>query len=325
MPRINIEEMLVKARGPQVIEGKAEQVSSVPVKSDPKPEEYEIPAGPLRQLDHTKLNSNSQVLEQLNALLPLNKYGLPDYIYRADMIDHAMMLSAMQELKEDPRKEVATKVQSMLQSALVYLDFSEGFPKFEEEPLWKRLPYEPELAFQAFMAYIQLEGVRDLNDLVGYKPADLMIWYHTYLWAHRVKAYDMYLIVHHQRLKLRRALGMEDNHYQVAGEMIQTVLGKIRQGGDDFWAQLKPLQAATILDRMVKVQRMSVGLSAQGGSSVDQMPLIPTVQSMMEQVSEATESKDAEVKTVSDEIMESPEALEHAQDLLLTMQGAKNG
>lgn len=329
MPRVEIEELLSERRAPHVIEGTATDITpDLPARIIPdepqEPPRYQIPPGPLRQLDIHRLETKHQVMEQLNALLPLNKYDLPDYIYRADLIDHGMMLSALQELKDNPRKEVATKVQGMLHSAQVFLDYTEGYPKFEHQPLWRRLPFEPDHAYLAFQGYLALEGVRQLEYLISFEPADLKAWFHTYLWTHRVVAFDMYNIVDHQRRKIRRALGLENNHFELAGAIIDKVKAKMAEIGEgvDFWKELNPKDAVIILEKMIKVQRLSLGLSTLGGN-LDEIPKNPSVQNMLEQISAVKEVKDDSAKDVADEIMSNPDALESAQNLLLELQGSK--
>lgn len=327
MPRVDIIDLLGSAGQTQVIDGTAKDITTVrkPILEEPEVEKpYEIPPGPLRQLDPTRVGTKAQVMEQLNGILPLNQYDLPDYIYRADLVDHQMMLSSLGELQANPHKEVATKVQDMLGAAKVFLDYSEGYPRLEQRPLWDKLPYEAETEYLAFKQYLSLEGVRQQGDLISFHLKDVSSWFHTYLWGIRVKAWDMYILVDHQRKRLRRALGMEDTHYKMAGEIITTVQNNIAAAGDDFWKVLKPLAAVTIIEKMIRIQRLSVGLSGNEDAS-SALPQVPSIQSMLEKVAGVPEDhRQDDVKEVTDGLMNNPEALEYAQDMLLELQGNKD-
>lgn len=330
MPRVNIEHMLSSVRHTsQVINGEAKEVGSrklsiVPNDND-EPKQYIIPPGPLRQLDVNKLDTKQQVMEQLNALVPLNKYNLPEYIYRADLIDHGIMLDAIRTLRDDPSKDVATRISDMLSAATVMLDYTEGYPRYDQEPLWKRLPFESDDAYAALEAYISLGGVRQITALISFAVTDVRNWFHMYMWAYRVRSFDMYVLAHHQKLRIQRALTTEDSHYRMAEGLLKRLMQKVQEkteAGLDFFENISPKDAVLMMEKLSKIQRLSAGLNSGDRSSLE-TPASPTVEGLMEQIAGPSMHNEDEGHNLTEEIMNNPEALEAAQELALALQGGE--
>jgi hypothetical protein len=352
MPRHNVEQLLastVRDPTPKVIEGKAERVGSRP---HPHPHlgvvddgqafgaddsgnpnlggsdlraAREFLSGPLAKINTKCLNTKQQVMEQLNNSLPLNKYNLPDYIYRADMVDHGLMLKALGDIEQAPEKStaIAADVHAMLTAAMVEVDYSEGYPRILETPFWYDLPWEPKESYTQFQAYLDLGGVRQLHQLIGYDIGEARNNFHMYLWSFRVKAYDMYVIAHHQKLRIQRALSTEDKHYRMAEGLITQLKAEIQRRGNAFLEGIEPDKAVAMLEKLVRVQRISVGLAANGDSGPMPISKTPTVTAIMEEIAEAEGSKQEEDNQITEDLMNNPEALEQAQNLIVSLQEQK--
>lgn len=318
-----MEQLLEEGRQPQVIEGVAKDITpprlEVIRREATTPPGYVIPPGPLRQLNIDRLNTKTEVMEQLNSLIPLNKYGLPDYVYRADLIDHGLMLDAMRRLHADPSKQVAVEVQDMLNAAVEHLDYSEAYPSFEGTPFWKQLSYEPTDAHVALQTYIGLTGVRQLSELIAFDQAALREWFYLYMWDFRAKSFDLYKIAHHQRRRIMRALAVEDDHYTMAERLIKGILAKIEQKGSEWLDITEPHQMVNMLEKLAKIQRLSVGLSAM--SAQEETIKAPSTATLMELAAgPQSETKDNS-NAVTEKILDNPDAIAAAEDLILELNG----
>lgn len=312
-----------------------------------------IPHGPLRALDPKKLNAKWQLFEQLNSTIPLNEYGLPSFIYRADMLDHFQIQAALLKnraqhntalsassqdqlllLRDSPQTRVAPELpagvedaieipeaQGMLESAMMHLSYHEGFPATESgTPLWRRLEFEPEAAADAFEAYLTLEGARKFSDLIAYPPDEVRAWFHMYYWDVRARAFELYRVAHTQRTKLKRMLDVEDDHFKKAAAMLAKV-GKAMDSIDaEALEELGPTKVVDLFEKLVKIQRISVGLNVNGGSveegAQNKAPSTNViVQQVVQNTPQPTQQKDEDIDILED----APDAIEMAQELIIRM------
>lgn len=318
-----------KAPPPPVIEGDFSRVPAITSPDQaPRAEilKPRIPFGPLRKLAPSRLNTRRDLLEQLNASLPLNDSDMPDFVYRPDLLD----VEAFRKLADpDVSPETVAELQSMLDAATVQLKFHEGFPSLPNgTPFWSQLDYEPTEAHQAFLEYQRQGGVRSLEELghdIRISMSDLLDWFHMYFWNFRVTAFDMFKVIRHQRLKLLRALNMEDNHFQVAEQLMGQLSDHFRT--EEFskgLAGLDPDKAVAMLEKVTKLQRISVGLGEKGGFSDEiEPPRIPTVEIAMRQMAIPKEKESATDEEDFDLLVESPDNIDIAQELIIRMNAPK--
>lgn len=300
-----------------------------------------IPFGPLRQLDFSRVLSKATLIEQLTKLLPLNEMGQPIYIFRPDLLSaqdfveyHQVltspsvpaMVSTAPPMMRQPIQQRVQNLHDMVSASILYLDYSEGFPALGQgQPFWGKMPYETDQSYNAFISYMEMGGARQLAGLHAYQMDDLREWFHVYYWAYRVKAYDIYRAAHHAKLKMKRMLETEDSHYVIAERMLRK-LENYLLNAEFSDENLTPDKAIKMLETITKIQRVSVGLSATGTEGKEP-PKAGDISVIVQQVSNNGSSKDQRRDDAAEALMDDPEALELAQDLIIRSQnsGHRNG
>lgn len=179
-----------------------------------------------------------------------------------------------------------------LANAYVPISYNEGFPTLPDgKPFWSQLDFEPLLAYKAFKVYIEqasngFRRVYDLKDhiqdqdtttaieLSPLTSKDLMDLSHLYYWGFRAKAYDLYSIVLRRKEREQRALSVENYHYQKAESLLERVFEIMEKTDDDgdneFFETMTPKVAVELMKTLMQVQRVSVGLPANGPLNPDQ-------------------------------------------------------
>ncbi len=306
-----------------------------------------LPAGPLRKLDIRRLVTRGQLIEQLMKEVPLNDYGLPDYIYRADLLNEQEFYRTISWAKTQAGTKVENAAQAtttpnflrsrqsddiglgvtysphelmeILDSARVELSYAEGFPALPSgRPFWTQLETEPKVAHEAFEAYIQLGGARQIHNLFQYDMSDLQEWFNTYYWNYRVVAFDLYRIAHHKKIQLQRLLDVQNKHYAMAERYLGTVSRYLDGVSDEEMERIGPEKAVNMMEKLVKIQRMSVGLSATGNERAEELQKVQPVNIIMAQVS-GDRQRVQKVDDV-DLLMDNPDAIDAAQELIIKMQ-----
>ena len=306
---------------------------------DEAPVAVRLPHGPLRSLDASRMMTKWQLVEQLTASLPMNEWDLPEFVYRADMLDHALVaegINAFHGVTRDDASPTPTITSPMegrsagiqeivahLNAARVDLTYHEGFPAVEDRPFWQRLPYESEQAYDAFIFYLEQGGARKMTDLSAYDMGDVKQWFHTYYWNFRCKAFDLYRTVDATRRKLHRMISTEDSHYKIAERLLAS-LDNITQSSDfmDKLASMDPDKVIGVLDKIIKIQRISSGLNANGGTFEQVKPQqAATTNIIMQQITEGHVKKD-EGADEFDMLVEDPSLVDMAQNLIIASQKA---
>jgi hypothetical protein len=305
------------------------EVASEASSLDPEPSDSGEPAGPvlperslgvLAQINTAKIATKSQVMEQLNGLLPLNFFNLPEYVYRPDMVDHELMNSSLAALQADPGLDVTGQVLDMLKAAVVEVDYSEGYPRIGLTPIWKTLPWEPPEAYVAFQHYIAMVGVRRLDGIDGYAPEVLAEYFHQYMWAFRIKAYDMYVIANHSRQRIQRSLDVDDHDFRFTDKLIKQIERHIDTKGEEYLTEVPMKDAIAMLEKLTKIRRNAVGLPVGQAPGDMKVPGVVTTQGIMAKIAEHEAVKKETVEdTFFEDILANPDALEKAQDLIVSV------
>ena len=293
----------------------------------------------LRGANIASINSTWQLVAQLTANIPLNEYNLPIYVYRPDMLDYGQIVrtlqstptttgparSAVAEAYLPAAKMDVLELEAHIDAAMLHLGYAEGFPTMPTgTPFWQQLDFEPRECYDMFIAYLELGGARQLSSMIGYPLELLQECFNLYYWSYRVKAFDLYRVAHHQKKKLQRMLKTEEDHFEVAERM----LGKLRTYLDAAIIDeesVTPEKAVNMLEKLVKIQRISVGLPANGESKENNAPRSMTpVNVIMQQIAAGNGQTRNEVPTV-DLLMEDPDAVDLAQELIIKMQKTGGG
>lgn len=266
----------------------------------------------LRSIDIRKLEGRSDLIRELTSNIPENEFNLPQYIYRADMLDVSWL----------GEEEWPENITDTLEVATVYLNYDQGFPIFRNgTPFWARMDFESVEAYTAFSKYLEQPGARTFHGMVGFSVDLIMEWYSTYYWAYRARAYDLFKAAHHQRMREQRILGAQDSHFVEAEKILGRIVKAIGNQTDDDLKELGADKLAGIMDKMVSIQRKSLGLSANGGTGDSEGPKSTSFELAIRQVaSNSGATRKDNDSTETEMLLADPEALVAAQELILKVQ-----
>lgn len=294
-----------------------------------------LPMGPLRSIDYRRLNDRAQLLEQLALTLPVNEYNLPTHVYRPDMLDLDAFVEALkppdsstpttQAPIERDRQVCIQNLVGQLDAAVVHLYYAEGFPTLSNGiPFWQNLTFEPKEAYDAFIDYLELGGARQISQLHSYNLDTIREYFHLYYWGLRVKAFDLYRVAHAQKLKVQRMISTEDTHYRMAEKLMAKVFTYLEDA--EFNEEtLTPDKAVAMMEKLVKIQRISVGLPAAGESRENtavRTPQSTTV--IMQQISKGNEAAERPADSGMELLLEDQSSIDLAQELIIRRQSAHN-
>lgn len=296
------------------------------------------------------LSEKAVTMRSLIADVPLNHLGLPEYIYRADIVPG--------DLYSSP-DYTSTEVTDLIEQAVLELDYSQGYPTLDNtEPFWGKLPYESINAYNAFVAYMDLPRskesrhvstdltehplkdfgtivpVRQLHLLKNLLPQDadhLLDYYHIYQWPMRTRAYDLFHVAHHNKLKEHRLANVEDKHFTMATKFLdyaQNQLEIIFTNPEEYG--LKPKEVMDLMVSMMKVQRLSAGATPFGSTQVDKhaLPQNASMEVMLRTIVQQAGAETVVETGGSDPtklLMQDPDAMALAQELFIKMNASKTG
>lgn len=267
---------------------------------------------PVRGIDLSTVKDRRGFIVGLCKNFPVNDFNLPLYLYRPDLIDIAVIQTAAESEDLEPLTE-------MLRVAEVQLDYTEGFPAVETgTPIWGRLPFEEDVAFSAFLQYLDQPGTRMVSMVTAYAPDDVRNWQILNYWQIRALAYDMYRVVHAHRLRERRILQMNDTHF-IESEKAFNKLAKVLGDKLDDLDAMKDMSVNDVtnaLEKIVKIQRLAMGLSSTGK---DETPKNSTnVEVAMREVSQTAAPQIAhDDNTDMSAILADPKLLAKAQEVVI--------
>lgn len=249
------------------------------------------------------------MFREISSVIPKNENGLPQYIYRPDLVP-----PNLPELSKEEQSQ-------LLDVAAIEIIYSEGFPTLEDgTAIWERLGFEPDAHHKAFQAYLNMTdviGIRRLevldksssahaeymallnpnlnptnntttngskpnnalNPLQGavaaldYSREQLIEVSTYYSWAIRANAWDYFRFAQYQKIRERRALECTNSHYLTAERLLQTILPYFEEVDDDgtlvCLADMTPRVALDFFERLTKIQRLSAGLGASSITETD--------------------------------------------------------
>lgn len=286
------------------------------------------------------ISERARVMRELCESIPNNEYGLPTYLYRADLIPGGF--------ESLPPKEQ----NDYIDAATVELDYQQGFPVLPDgEPFWSTLPGEHPDAHRAFIHYLDMprQAAKDdrgqiglatpvrqlhlLKDMTGKSTSDLMGWCIMFYWPQRARAYDMFIMASHNKQKEYRLQEAENSHFGIATKFIeyaQTFLDGVFADPNKY--ELTPKEAMDLLVKMIQVQRLSLGVAPFGSSNgkgaggSDALPQGASFEVILRQIAQNAGMATGTNKgsDVTRQLFDDPEALESAQELIIKLNGMKN-
>lgn len=221
------------------------------------------------------LVERGKLFEVLNKQLAINQYHLPDYIFRADLVP-------LNFVEYPPEQRL-----NILNGAAIQLSFVHGYPALNETlPFWEQLPSEPHDAYNAFMIYLEFPEKSNHDNPVRMLPMiaevtkipleDIAAYSHIYYWHQRAKAYDLFIVACHRKQREFRIMSIEGAHFKMADEMlakIQKIASKkLDEAMDEEGDDTKLKDVIDMAHKLVQIQRISVGLAANGNQQIDMGP-----------------------------------------------------
>lgn len=286
---------------------------------------------PQRQYAHLDRIDSFRMLTQKT---PTNDYGLPIYVLRADLIPDGIF-----DMDDIDRAQFVA-------AAGINIIYDEGFPTFDNgDALWSRMEFESDEAFALFKKYLdqaEKNGARRLEELAFEQTgtsADIAIHFDTYRkrlkeyfvyynWAVRAKAFDMFRVAAYHKLREHRILSTTDKHFLEAEKILGLVVGYFgelsEETGKPKWLdELTPKVALDMLDKLTKLQRVSIGLSAHGlsaGEATD-TPKNADVEVVLRQIASGARDPNARANEAKgmglEALLQNPELAGMAQELII--------
>jgi hypothetical protein len=189
--------------------------------------------------------------------IPMNEFGLPTWFYRSDLIHDLGHLR-----------------QADLDSAAEGLFYPDGYPVTQYgSSFWQQLPHEPFTQFNYFSKFLEqafILGIRQLDVLSGELGIDLpqlQQVYREFYWSSRARAYDLFITAAEAKKREYRIRSMENDHFIEAGGLLAKLKERFQGENGEWIEELSAKEAIEVMETLVKIQRLSVGLTGQHASS----------------------------------------------------------
>jgi hypothetical protein len=206
--------------------------------------------------------SRAGVIGHLAKMTPSNEYGLPIYYVRSDHLDLAMA-SHLGRVSQDE-----------VDNCIEVISYSDGYPTLASgSPFWVQLPHEPRTSYILFQNFLRLdedEGIRLLDSLAQREGIELELVRETaleYYWSSRARAYDMFIVAAEAKKRETRTRKAENSHFDVAGQLLGKVVGRFTDE-PELIDEMSAKDLFDLFEQLVKIQRLSLGLTGQNASTV---------------------------------------------------------
>jgi hypothetical protein len=264
---------------------------------------------PLALKGGNHFNSRAELLMCLTRNIPLNEYAMPEIIYRTDLLDHTHF---------HPDADYRSMNDELI-SASILINYDEGFPALTDgKPLWFQLPWESSQEYDLLRKYLDMPGMRQLSLLQGVDSETARGYYHLNYWAIRGKAIDTFNVAHATRMREQRILSHSDTQYLEAERM----LTKIRNMAAEVdWEVLKaePHRFVEVYERLVKLERVALGLSAHGNAAAGEVQKPTSVELIMRNLTQGEARRDTSAGDSTDmsRILQDLDSIDKAQELII--------
>lgn len=279
---------------------------------------------------HQQQLTREQAFRQVTSAAPTNDFNLPVFIYRPDLVPQDI-----NQLDDQERMDI-------LMSAAIDIIYDEGFPTFADgTAFWSQMEFEPDDSYAHFKTYLEQgdkQGIRRLEDLFymegnedaalldGNSRAAIKDAFIYYNWAARCKAFDLFKVAAHHKLREKRILTINDQHFLKAESLLgklDTYFEKVDEDtGEHQWLQdLNPKVALDFLDKLSRIQRTSLGMGSHGVGEDAGLARNADVSVTLRQL--AAGAKDPNASTGSNEgadlslLLSDPDTASMAQELII--------
>lgn len=304
--------------------------------------EFEVPFNPVQKREKNPMAglkgalaaqqlTRGMIMRKLNDRLPTNELGLPLYIYRTDMISVELFSP---QTTEQERMEVQS-------AASVTLDYFEGYPvQPNGDAFWSKLEFEPGPDYKIFSDYLGIVTHEEdsgrliapvrtfeaISQYTGLPQKELIEKSNLYYWGYRAKAFDMFNVTCHQKQRETRVIQTEDSHFRTARKWLAKANERMEQifNDDMLLDEMRPKEILDMMERMMKMQRVAVGLPANGSvGNNDGGPknasLEIALRTVAKNAGEEARSDDSDVNRI-DQLMQDPGSLTQLQELIIKAQ-----
>lgn len=283
-----------------------------------------------------EIEPRAQMIKDLNQNISRNHYGLPDFIYRVDLLPNTSDWTSA-----DPQ----SRIQLASQAELV-LDYSQGFAALPNgDSFWSQLQYEGREDYIAFQHFLEMprnkaDGfkpvapVRQLNllkPITNKSSIELISLSYQYYWPERARAFDLYTIACHIKSKELRVESVENEQFTRAGKFIEyaeTFLEGVFKDPEHY--ELTAKEAFDMMFKMMQAQRLSVGLNPTGahaGKDENRAPANANLEVIMRTIAKnsgAVSDEGQSQSSVTQQLLANPDMLMQAQELIIRMGDIKN-
>lgn len=277
----------------------------------------------LRNVDLDKIESRADLIMALTNNLPLNDMQLPRILYRGDLLDWRLFSGNSSDQNPTDRYQA---MQEYLDAATLHIQYHEGFPALQTgEPLWAKLPFESQEHYNVFTAYCTMPGARQTQKLINLTKGDhnqILTWFHEHYWNIRSRCYDMLNVIHAAKQREQRILACEDDHYLQAENMFKRLVNMLPEVE---WDHLRtdPEKFISVLEKVIKLQRVSLGLSSMGNVNDKREPRTESLEITMRKIAAPNNlqlnENDGGVSLDIKQLLKDPGALSTAQELIIRM------
>lgn len=202
-----------------------------------------------------------QLVWLLTQKIPLNQYGLPIFFYRSDRLP-SPDITGLPLTQADV--DAATE-------GLVYYD---GYPTLTSgQSFWNQLPHENFDQFMLFTKYLEqaeLLGIRQLDLLAAAAHLDLaevLSVSQEFYWNARARAHDLFSAAAEQKRRSLQIRKTENVHFDKAASLLTKLEERFTGDNADWIEELSAKEAFEVMEMLIKVQRLSLGLTGQHASS----------------------------------------------------------
>lgn len=284
--------------------------------------------------------TKGDIFKRLNASIQMNDFGTPDYIFRSDLIPGDLF-----QYDHVERSDI-------LNAATIPISFEYGYPStLDAKPFWEQLPGEPQNAYDAFVLALDLPEISKNEHPVRMLPliapmlklelSQVSEYSHVYYWGPRFRAYDLYLAACHRKQREQRIMSIEGKHFTQA-ERYLSKLDRIVEAKldrtiaaivDDDSMEMDDLKLKDLVDmveKLTRIQRISVGLPANGNDTSPARDVGGRMQTVEDSVKEiaaySAPAKKTDTRSVDmDRLLANPEDLANMQDLLIKAHSGSQG
>jgi hypothetical protein len=223
--------------------------------------DFKATAVPQNMLVLPERSSRGDAIEHMSRSIPTNEYGLPLFYIRSDLLDLPSICHQGYIIQEDA------------DAAAELLSYQDGYPTFKSgSPFWTQMPHEPHstyILFQRYLDLAELEGIRLIDTLArreGIPLDQIRQYFLEFFWSSRARSYDLFIVAAEAKKREVRTRKAENTHFEEAVALFDKINARLTE---DKLDELSGKELLDAIEQMVKIQRLSLGLTGQNASTTN--------------------------------------------------------